>query len=221
MLLDGMLVTLQLSLGALVIALFIGLVMAVAKRSGSKILVGVSTCYTTLIRGVPDLALMLLIFFSLQIWLNDVTDTLGFQQIDLDPFSSGMIALGLIYGAYFTETFRGALMAVAPGQVEAARAYGFSAWASFRLVEFPQMMRFALPGLANNWLVMVKATALVSIVGLSDVTKGAQDAGRGSGDMLFYLCVAASFYLAVTSVSGIAIYFLRKRYSTGTSEVEA
>lgn len=220
LLLDGMAVTLQLSCAALVIAIIIGLAMAAAKQSGSRVLAIVAGCYTTIIRGVPDLALMLLIFFSLQIGLNRLTDALGVSQWDIDPFTAGVVAIGLIYGAYFTETFRGAMLAVAPGQMEAAKAYGLTGWASFRLILFPQLMRFALPGVANNWLVMVKATALVSMVGLSDITKGAQDAGKGSGHMLPYLCTAAAFYLLVTGVSGLVLFWLKKRYSTGVREAE-
>jgi len=220
LLLDGMFVTLKLSLSALAISVVIGLLMAVAKQSKSRLLGSLASCYTTIIRGVPDIALMLLIFFSLQIGLNSVTDSFGFSQINVDPFSAGVVAIGLIYGAYFTETFRGAIIAVAPGQLEAAKSYGFSAWNSFRLILFPQLMRFALPGVANNWLVMVKATALVSMVGLSDITKGAQDAGKGSGHMLPYLCIAALFHLAVTGVSGLVLWWLKNHYSMGVREAD-
>jgi histidine transport system permease protein len=220
LLLDGMSVTLQLSVGALAIAVILGLVMAGAKQSGSTLLYAAASCYTTFMRGIPDIALMLLIFFSLQMGINQLTDLLGWAQLDINPFSAGVVAIGTIYGAYFTETFRGAIMAVSPGQLEAARAYGLSGWAGFRLILFPQLMRFALPGIANNWLVMVKATALVSLVGLSDVTKGAQDAGKGSGHMLPYLCTAAVFYLAVTSLSGLMLFWLKKHYSQGVREAE-
>lgn len=219
MLWSGMTLTLELTLGSLVIAMIIGLVMAFAKESNTRVLSRFATLYTTLVRGIPDLALMLLIFYSLQIWLNALTDLLGVSQIDIDPFSAGLAALGLIYGAYFTETFRGAFLGMAAGQMEAARAYGLGRWACLRHVLFPQMMRLALPGLANNWLVMLKATSIVSIVGLSDITKRAQDAGKGSGDMLLYLCIAAGFYLAVTSVSSLFIIWLNRRYSQGTQEV--
>lgn len=220
MLLDGMMVTVKLSLGALFLAVGLGLAMATAKLSGNKIAAAISTLYTTLIRGVPDLVLMLLLFFSLQIWLNGLTDAIGLRQINIDPFTAGILTLGLIYGAYFTETFRGALMSVPHGQIEAASAYGLTGWQSFRHVLFPQMMRFALPGIANNWLVMVKSTALVSIIGLSDLTAAAQDAGRGSGNMLLYLCLAGAFYLVVTSVSGGVVYLLGKYYSVGVKEIE-
>ncbi|ATA26271.1 histidine ABC transporter permease [Brenneria goodwinii] len=220
MLLDGIMVTVRLSLGALVLAMLLGLIMALAKLSGSRPLNAVAALYTTVIRGIPDLALMLLVFYSLQMWLNQITDFLGWRQIDIEPFSAGIVTLGFIYGAYFTETFRGAFMAVPAGQMEAGRAFGLSGWQCFRQILFPQMMRFALPGLSNNWLIMVKATALVSIIGLSDVTKAAQNAGKGSGQLFFYLVLAALFYLLVTTVSSVVLYWLGKRYNIGVREAE-
>ena len=107
-----------------------------------------------------------------------LTDLLGGDQIDIDPFLAGILVLGFIYGAYFTETFRGAFLSVPRGQLEAGAAYGMTSWQTFSRIMFPQMMRFALPGIGNNWQVMVKATALVSIIGLADVVKASQDAGR-------------------------------------------
>ena len=141
-------------------------------------------------RGVPDLVLMLLLFYSIQIWLNDLTDLLGWDQIDIDPFVAGVAVLGFIYGAYFTETFRGAFLAVPRGQLEAGAAYGMTPWQVFSRIMFPQMMRFALPGIGNNWQVMVKATALVSIIGLADVVKASQDAGKGTLRFFFFTLLA-------------------------------
>ena len=123
---------------------------------------------------------MLLLFFSLQILLNRVTDALGIGQVDIDPFAAGCVTLAFIYGAYFTETFRGAFQAVPAGQVEAAQAYGMGRWRVFRRVLLPQMLRYALPGIGNNWQVLVKSTALVSIIGLGDLVKATQDAGKGT-----------------------------------------
>jgi histidine transport system permease protein len=108
----GTLTTIELSVLTLVVSFLLGLLGASAKLSKSRVAQGIGTLYTTIIRGVPDLVLMLLLFYSLQIWLNDLTDALNLQQFNLDPFTSGVITLGFIYGAYFTETFRGAFMAV-------------------------------------------------------------------------------------------------------------
>ncbi|SQD02848.1 histidine ABC transporter permease [Escherichia coli] len=114
---------------------------------------------------------MLLIFYGLQIALNTVTEAMGVGQIDIDPMVAGIITLGFIYGAYFTETFRGAFMAVPKGHIEAATAFGFTRGQVFRRIMFPAMMRYALPGIGNNWQVILKSTALVSLLGLEDVVK--------------------------------------------------
>ncbi|MFL6535385.1 MAG: ABC transporter permease, partial [Pseudomonas sp.] len=191
---------------------------ASAKLSGKQWLRMPAQLYTTLIRGVPDLVLMLLIFYSLQTWLTMITIALGWDYIEINPFAAGILTLGFIYGAYFTETFRGAMLAVPRGQLEAATAYGLSRAQRFRLVIFPQMMRFALPGLGNNWMVILKATALVSIIGLADLVKAAQDAGKSTYQLFFFLMLAALAYLVITSVSNVALRHLERRYATGCRE---
>ena len=215
----GAVTTVELSLLSLLGSFILGLLGASAKLSKSRALFGVATVYTTLIRAVPDLVLMLLIFYSLQIWLNDATDYFNLNDINLDPFTSGVITLGFIYGAYFTETFRGAFMAVPKGQMEAARAFGMKPLHAFRRILFPQMMRYALPGLANNWQVILKSTALVSLIGLTDVVKAAQDAGEGTFRTFFFTSVAGLVYLFLSSVSKLVQYYLTKKFSVGVRQV--
>ncbi|WP_181321932.1 ABC transporter permease [Trinickia symbiotica] len=219
-LLAGALRTVELSLLSLGVAVLLGLAGALAKLSRSQAMTAVATAYTTLIRSVPDLVLMLLLFYSIQIGVNQLTDTLGMAQIDIDPFAAGVLTLGFIYGAYFTETFRGAFLAVPRGQLEAGMAYGMNGARVFARILFPQMMRFALPGIGNNWQVLVKATALVSIIGLADVVKAAQDAGKSTFNMFFFLLVAALIYLAITTVSNVALAWLDKRYSMGVRQAD-
>ncbi len=217
----GTVTTVELSLLSLLVSFLLGLAGASAKLSKNRLARGIATVYTTIIRGVPDLVLMLLIFYSLQIWLNDGTDYLDNIQskfdfeISLDPFTSGVITLGFIYGAYFTETFRGAFMAVPRGQLEAARAFGMRPFLVFRRILFPQMMRFALPGLANNWQVILKATALVSLIGLTDVIKAAQNAGNGTFRVFFFVSVAGLVYLALTTLSNGVLMLLERKYAIG------
>ncbi|MGF6756882.1 ABC transporter permease [Paraburkholderia sp. GAS334] len=212
--------TVKLAVLSLAFAFLLGLLGAGAKLSKNRVSHGVGTLYTTLIRGVPDLVLMLLLFYSIQIWLNDLTDLIGWQQIDIDPFVAGVIVLGFIYGAYFTETFRGAFLSVPRGQLEAGSAYGMSGWQVFSRIMFPQMMRFALPGIGNNWQVMVKATALVSIIGLADVVKASQDAGKGTLRFFFFTLLAGAIYLVITTVSNFVLMYLEKRYSTGVRKAD-
>ncbi|MGY2940268.1 histidine transport system permease protein [Ewingella americana] len=198
----------------------IGLIGAGGKLSKSRLISGIFGCYTTLIRGVPDLVLMLLIFYGLQIVLNSLTESLGMAQIDIDPLSAGIITLGFIYGAYFTETFRGAFMAVPRGQIEAATAFGFSGGQIFRRILFPAMMRFALPGIGNNWQVILKATALVSLLGLNDVVKATVLAGKGTYQPFYFAIVAGVIYLVFTTVSNGVLLWLERRYSLGVKRAD-
>ena len=218
LLLQGTWMTLQLSFMSLLVSVGLGLLGASAKLSALPLLRIPAQLYTTLIRGVPDLVLMLLIFYSLQTGLTSLTDAMEWDYIEINPFAAGVITLGFIYGAYFTETFRGAILAVPRGQVEAATAYGLKRFQRFRFVVFPQMMRFALPGIGNNWQVVLKATALVSIIGLADLVKAAQDAGKSSYQLFYFLVVAAFIYLLITSASNVALRWLERRYNVGTRE---
>ncbi|KQQ64149.1 amino acid ABC transporter permease [Pseudomonas sp. Leaf129] len=218
LLLEGTWMTIKLSLLSLLVSVVLGLIGASAKLSGTAVLRVPAQLYTTLIRGVPDLVLMLLIFYSLQTWLTGLTEALEWDYIEIDPFAAGVITLGFIYGAYFTETFRGAMLAVPRGQLEAATAYGLKRSQRFRYVVFPQMMRYALPGIGNNWMVMLKATALVSIIGLADLVKAAQDAGKSTYQLFYFLVLAALIYLLITSASNMALRWLERRYSAGTRE---
>lgn len=218
LLLEGAWMTVKLSLSSLALSVLLGLIGASAKLSSLRMLRLPAQLYTTLIRGVPDLVLMLLIFYSLQTWLTAITAALGWEYIEINPFVAGIITLGFIYGAYFTETFRGAMLAVPRGQVEAATAYGLSRTQRFRFVVFPQMMRFALPGLGNNWMVILKATALVSIIGLADLVKAGQDAGKSTYQLFFFLVLAALTYLIITSASNFILRCLEKYYAAGSRE---
>jgi len=217
-LLEGTWMTIQLSILSLLVSVLLGLLGASAKLSSLRLLRLPAQIYTTLIRGVPDLVLMLLIFYSLQTWLSSLTDAMDWDYIEIDPFAAGVITLGFIYGAYFTETFRGAILAVPRGQLEAATAYGFTRAQRFRFVIFPQMMRFALPGIGNNWMVILKATALVSIIGLADLVKAAQDAGKSTYQLFYFLVLAALIYLLITSASNAVLRWLERRYAAGSRE---
>lgn len=220
LLMQGTWMTVKLSVMSLLLAIVLGLLGASAKLSKTALLRVPAQVYTTLIRGIPDLVLMLLIFYSLQTWLTTFTEAMEWDYIEIDPFAAGVITLGFIYGAYFTETFRGAILAVPRGQVEAATAYGLSRAQRFRFVVFPQMMRFALPGIGNNWQVVLKATALVSIIGLADLVKASQDAGKSTYQLFYFLVLAALIYLVITSVSNFALRWAERRYAAGSREAQ-
>jgi arginine/ornithine transport system permease protein len=214
--LDGTLLTLGVSLASLAIAMVLGIAGALSKLSGAVPLRATAQAYTTIIRGVPDLVLMLLIFFGGQIFINQLAPLVGYDTyIDINPFLAGVLTIGFIFGAYMTETFRGAILAVPKGQIEAAHAYGMTRMQAFTRILMPQMVRHAIPGFGNNWLVLVKTTALVSIIGLDDmVRKASLAAGATRKPFTFYLVVAV-LYLVITSASGFILKRLEDRYSVG------
>lgn len=218
-LLEGAAVTLGVALSSLLIAAVLGLTGALAKLSRSRIARGVAGVYTTLIRGVPDLVLMLLVFYGGQLAVNTVAPMLGHEDyIDIDPFVAGVLTIGFIFGAYLTEAFRGAFLAVPAGQREAGLAFGMSARQVLWRITLPQMLRHALPGISNNWLVLIKSTAIVSVIGLSDLmTRGQQAAGNTREPFSFYLAVAL-IYLVFTTVSELGFSWAHRRLAIGVKE---
>ena len=215
-LIEGAGTTLSVALCSLLIAGVLGLLGALMKLSRSRFLRFLASVYTTVVRGVPDLVLMLLIFYGGQLAINEISTRLGVKTvIDINPFIAGVITIGFIFGAYLTETFRGAMMAVPPGQREAGLAYGMTAGGVFSRIVFPQMVRFALPGFTNNWLVLVKSTALVSVIGLSDMmNRASMAAGTTREPFTFYVAVAV-LYLLITTASILLLKALERRYSMG------
>jgi len=214
-LLQGLRLTVGVALLSLAIAVVLGLVGALAKLSSNRLARGVAEVYTSVVRGVPDLVLMLLVFFGGQIAVNAIAAKVGADYVDIDPFIAGVATLGFIFGAYLTETFRGAIIAIAPGQLEAGRAFGLSPWQVFRRITAPQMVRLALPSFTNNWLVLVKSTALVSVIGLNDMMQRAgQAAGATRQPFTFYLA-AGVLYLGITAVSVLLLRAVEARSSLG------
>ena len=215
-LLEGTLTTLSVALASLGIALLLGLLGAAAKLARMPLLRGVAMAYTTIVRGVPDLVLMLLIFFGGQIVINTLAAKFGFEgYVDIDPFVAGVATIGFIFGAYLTETFRGALIAIDTGQREAGLAFGMSRVQVFRRITLPQMIRFAIPGFTNNWLVLVKSTAIVSVIGLTDMMHSAGMAAGATREPFTFYLAAGVIYLAITSVSMLGLGALERRVSVG------
>ncbi|MGL6070538.1 ABC transporter permease [Craterilacuibacter sp.] len=207
--------TLQIALASLAVATLLGLIGAACRLAPSLALNRLAVAYSTMVRGVPDLVLMLLVFYGGQTAANAVLETLGLAAIDFNQFIAGVLTLGFIYGAYLSETFRGALMAVPKGQWEAGSAYGMGRLHVFFRIILPQMIRLAIPGYTNNWLVLTKATALVSIIGLQDMMFRAREAGAATREPFTYLLVVGAVYLAITSVSLLLLRWAEKRYSAG------
>ena len=213
--LEGMLMTIQLALFSLVLALTLGMLGAVAKLSSNRVARVIAGTYTTLIRGVPDIVLMFIIFFGGQFAVNAIGDSLGLDYIEVSEFAAGVTTIGFIFGAYMAETFRGAILAVPRGEIEAGFAYGMTSLQVFRRITFPACVRHALPGFGNNWLVLAKTTALVSVIGLEDMVFRAAQAGGSLKQPFTFYFVVAVLYLIITAVSDVGLRWLEKRYSVG------
>lgn len=213
LLLRGAVTTVLLALASLALATALGGLGAMGKISGGCIMRAVVFAYTTIVRGVPDLVLILLIYFGGQRLINVTGKALGFDYIDLSKFWAGVAAIGFIYGAYLTETFRGAYMTVPVGQREAAMSTGMRPFQVLRFVTLPQLVRFALPGYANVWQVLIKSTAVVSVIGLEDLVGLANDAGKSVREpFLFFLAVFFA-YLFFTWISQSIFNFAERRYA--------
>jgi arginine/ornithine transport system permease protein len=218
--LGGLQSTLSVAAVSLLIACVFGIIGAAAKLSSSTAARSLALTYTTLIRGVPELVLMLLIFYGGQIAINALADRMGAGYVDINPFIAGTVTLGFIFGAFLTETFRGAILAIPRGQIEAALAYGLTRGQIVRRITLPQMVRHAIPGFTNSWLVMLKASALVSIIGLDDMVHRANLAAAATRKPFTFYATIALVYLAITTVSILALGIVEKRYSLGVRKAD-
>jgi arginine/ornithine transport system permease protein len=215
--LQGSALTVGVSLCALLVSIVLGLGGAAAKLSGRPVLVALATVYTTIIRGIPELVLMLLIFYGGTIGANNFLEWMGSEAtVDINPFLAGVLTIGFIYGAYMTETFRGAMLSIPKGQMEAAVSFGMGRVQAFMRITAPQMVRYALPGFTNNWLVLIKATALVSLIGLQEMTYLAKQASAATRSPFEFFLFTAALFLIYTTVSLLVLRRLNARYSLGT-----
>jgi len=212
--LSGGVVTLEMALMSLVVAVVLGGLGAWAKLAGPPWLAALAQGYTSVIRGVPDLVLLLLLFYGGPVLINAGLQSLGAEEhLDIEPFVAGVLTLGLIFGGYLTETFRGAVLSIPAGQLEAAAAYGLGRWRTGWRIVLPQVLRLALPAFTNNWLVLVKSTALVSVLGLQDIMFRARLAAQATRQPFSFYLLTAAVYLAITIVSMLLLRWLDRRMS--------
>jgi arginine/ornithine transport system permease protein len=218
-LLEGAGLTLGVAVLSLIVAVVLGLVGCFSKLSKLRVLRWPANWYTTVIRGIPDLVLVLLVYYGGQTGINALAQSLGHDEyIDIPPFLAGVLTIGFIFGAYLTEAFRGAYLAVPPGQREAALAFGMSPLQAIWRITLPQMLRHALPGVSNNWLVLIKSTAVVSLIGLHDLmARGAQAAGTTREPFTFYLAVGV-IYLIFTSASELCFSWAQRKLAIGVRQ---
>ena len=211
----GTLMTVKLALCALALGLVLGLLGALAKTSPYKPLQWLGGFYSTLVRGVPELLWVLLIYFGTVSLMNRLGEALNIPSLELNAFAAGVIALGLCFGAYATEVFRGAILAIPTGHREAGLALGLSKGRIFSKLILPQMWRIALPGLGNLFMILMKDTALVSVIGLEEIMRHSQIAVTVSKQPFTFYMVAAFIYLGLTIIAMTGMHFMEKRAARG------
>lgn len=205
-LLAGLLVTITLFLATLPFGLVFGFLIALAKRSSRPTTRFFATAFTTIFRGVPELLMLLIIFYGGQIALQALVDKIADGVVvDLNAFVAGMIALGLVFSAFASETFVSALNAVPIGQAEAARALGMGRFRTMQKVVFPQVLRHALPGISNLSLILQKETALVSVIALDEFLRQTQIAVGAEKEPLFFYGFACGTYVFVAFLTSLVI----------------
>ncbi len=215
-LLKGLGMTIALSVCSVLLALTLGLLGAAGKQSGNRFANISADLYTTIVRGIPDLVMMLLLYFGGQIFLNELGNATGlWDYIELNQFTAGVLTIGFIFGAYMSETFRGAYMAIPIGMIEAGTSVGMSRRTLFIRIIWPQLVRYALPGFTNNWLTLMKTTALVSVIGLEDIVYNGFSAGRATREPFTFMVVSLLVYLLLTIISDVGLRALERRYTRG------
>ena len=214
-LLRGLLSTLQIAIGAYALGLCLGLFGALGKIYGGPVTRWGLELYTTLIRAVPELVLILLLYYAGTDLLNTVLESFGYERVDIDGLWAGIYVIGFVQGAYSTEVFRGAFLTVPVGQVEAARAIGMSSIKAHTRIVIPAMIPFAIPGLANLWLITTKDTALLAVVGFSELLLETKQAAGATKSYLLFYCAAAVLYLLVTLCSNVIFGQIERHYRRG------
>lgn len=214
-LLRGLVATIQIALGAYALGICLGLFGAFGKIYGGPVLRWSLEIYTTLIRAIPELVLILLLYYAGTDLLNTALEAMGFERVDISALAAGIFVIGFVQGAYSTEVLRGAYLSVNSGQIEAARAIGMSTIKTHTRVVIPAMLPYAIPGLANLWLITTKDTALLAVVGFSELAlETRQAAGSTKAYFLFYVA-AGALYLMLTLVSTIIFSMIERYYRRG------
>ncbi|MEO0671378.1 MAG: ABC transporter permease subunit [Pseudomonadota bacterium] len=204
-LLIGATLTITLALTTLPFGLLLGFLVALAKNSNEPTLVANGQIFTTLFRGLPELLTLFLVYYGGQPLLQAVWSGLGGGYIEVSPFVAGVIALSLVLGAFSSEVFLSAIRAVPRGQDEASHALGLSPVKGLCLVKLPQIIRIALPGLSNLWLVLLKDTSLVSVIALNDLLRQTNIAVGSTKQPFLFYSVACLIYLTLSLVSSVGL----------------
>jgi polar amino acid transport system permease protein len=214
-LLRGAIASIQIAGGAFALGLVIGTFGALGKLNGGPVTRDLLAVYTTVVRAVPELILILLIYYAGTDLLNQALRAMGQRPVEISGVVAGIVVLGVVQGAYATEVLRGAIQAVPPGQIEAARAFGMPPFKVMRRITIPLMLAHAIPGMANLWLIATKDTALLAIVGFAELTLETRQAAASTRAYFTFFLAAGAIYLTMTLLSGRIFGWLETRYRRG------
>ena len=215
-LLRGTLVTLQLAACALVLGLALGLLLAAAKLSSNAVLRWTGELYMAFIRATPEFLILLLFYYGSERAVQALLTLIGLSvTFEMPRFLAAVIGLAAIFSAYAAEVFRGAYLAIPVGQIEAATACGMSRWQLFTRIRLPQMWRFAIPGLGNLWMVLLKDTSLAAVIAVDDLLRQAKIGSESTRAPLTFYIAAGVIYLVLTGLSDIARDRLERRARRG------
>ena len=215
-LLIATLMTLAVSITAMLIGFVFALIFTPLKLSKNKFLNLIANFYTTVIRGVPELLVIYLFFFGGSSAIMFVASIFGYNDyIEINAFLTGAFSIGIISGAYSTEVFRGAIQSIDKGQFEASNVLGFNKVTSFFKIILPQMLRLSIPNLSNVWQITLKDTSLISVTGLVEIMRQSYIAAGSTRDPLFFYSFAGILYLLLTFLSLKIFNRLENHYGKG------
>lgn len=214
-LLAGFINSIYIAIGGYTLGLIIGLMGAAGKLYGGLVTRDLLEVYTTVVRAVPELILILLLYYAGSDLLNTVMRSLGYGEADINGLAAGIVVIGIVQGAYTTEVIRGAILTVPVGQFEAAKAYGMGPLQIFRRITVPAMLPHALPGLGNLWLIATKDTALLAVVGFTELTLATRQAAGATKYYLTFYLAAGVLYLLLSIFSSLVIKLIEARYRRG------
>ena len=200
-LLRGLGNTILIALGAYSVGIVLGMLGAFGKLYGGALTRDLLGLYTTLVRAIPELVLILILYFAVTDLVNQAMLELGYDRIQINGVAAGIIVLGVVQGAYATEVLRGAIQSVPVGQIEAARAFGMTPLQVARRVTLPQMLPAAIPGMANLWMIVTKDTALLAVVGFNELVQESRQAAGTTKAFFTFFMAAGVLYLCMSLVS--------------------
>jgi His/Glu/Gln/Arg/opine family amino acid ABC transporter permease subunit len=218
---QGAWLTIQLALSSLLFGLLLGVAAAAAMLSNSVVLRAIARGYVEIVRGVPEMLVVLIVYFGASLLLEQILNWAGSDlYIEVNAFAAGTFALGLVFGAFASEVIRGGFLAVPNGQIEAAIACGMSRRLLFWRIRVPQMWRYAIPGLGNLWLVLIKETSLISIIALDELLRWSKVAAEATKQPFTFYAAAALIYLLLAMGSDLLRHYLERRAMRGAGRAQ-